>query len=123
MLLIIHKRGQKKIPREARINANSVKKKGRRIRVEFRNAKLRKEKSDRKKKNKTKKMAKQTTMIRKDPNAVKLELFSNSLKIPERSSSSRTATPEPSMKRKTDSDSEVAKTSKKAKTSPHLDSR
>ena len=89
----------------------------------FRNAKLRKEKSDRKKKNKTKKMAKQTTMIRKDPNAVKLELFSNSLKIPERSSSSRTGTPEPSMKRKTDSDSEVAKSKTTKTSSPQLDSR
>lgn len=49
-------------------------------------------------------MAKQTTMIRKDPNAVKLELFSNSLKMPERPSS-RTSIPE-QMKRKKDSDSE-----------------
>ena len=73
----------------------------------FRNAKLRKEKSERKKKNKTKKMAKQTTMIRKDPNAVKLELFSNSLKMPDRPSS-RTSIPEQT-KRKKDSDSEDKK--------------
>ena len=52
-------------------------------------------------------MAKQTTMIRKDPNAVKLELFSNSLKIPERPSS-RTSIPEQT-KRKKDSESEDKK--------------
>ena len=43
---------------------------------------MREEKRKKKKKIKEKKMAKQTTMVRKDPKAVHQELFSNSLKRP-----------------------------------------